>query len=116
MARIQARVAAMQLIYEQMEGGDGGDETLRGLIGFVPQAAVTGDEPAVEEIPLDELALRYEQLEGARTGSLMQMFILAENITPHHGPSGSFDVLRDSVVEYLNEVRAAHRAADKETS
>ena len=28
MARKQARVAAMQLIYEQMEGGDGGEETL----------------------------------------------------------------------------------------
>ena len=39
MARKQARVAAMQLIYEQMEGGDGGEETLRGLIGFEPAAS-----------------------------------------------------------------------------
>ena len=47
MARKQARVAAMQLIYEQMEGGDGGEETLRGLIGFEP--AASGESP--EETP-----------------------------------------------------------------
>ena len=50
MARKQARVAAMQLIYEQMEGGDGGEETLRGLIGFAPAGpGLAGEEEAQEE-------------------------------------------------------------------
>ena len=57
MARKQARVAAMQLIYEQMEGGDGGEETLRGLIGFEPAAAGESPEEAppegMKEIPLE---------------------------------------------------------------
>lgn len=36
MARTEARAAAMQLIYEEMLGGDGGEETLHGLLGFSP--------------------------------------------------------------------------------
>ena len=50
MARKQARVAAMQLIYEQMEGGDGGEETLRGLIGFEPATAGEPEEAAELEV------------------------------------------------------------------
>ena len=34
MARRQARAAAMQMVYENMLGGDGGEDTLQGLIGF----------------------------------------------------------------------------------
>ena len=49
MARKQARVAAMQLIYEQMEGGDGGEETLRGLIGFEPAASGEPEEERTGE-------------------------------------------------------------------
>lgn len=51
------------------------------------------------------MARRYLQLEEAQAGSLMQAFILAENVTPHQGASGSFDVLRDSVVKYLEDAR-----------
>lgn len=36
MARGEARVAAMQLIYEEMLGGNGGENTLTGLLGFSP--------------------------------------------------------------------------------
>lgn len=36
MARGDARVAAMQLIYEEMLGGNGGEDTLTGLLGFSP--------------------------------------------------------------------------------
>lgn len=36
MARADARQAAMQLIYENMLGGDGGDYTLTELLGFSP--------------------------------------------------------------------------------
>lgn len=36
MARGEARAAAMQMIYEDMLGGDGGEETLLGLLGFSP--------------------------------------------------------------------------------
>ena len=38
MARKQARAAAVQLVYEQMLGGEGGEETLRDLIEFTPEA------------------------------------------------------------------------------
>lgn len=34
MARLAARRAAMQMIYEQMFGGEGGDETLFGLVEY----------------------------------------------------------------------------------
>ena len=37
MARKSARTAAVQMVYEQMLGGDGGDETLRELIEFTPE-------------------------------------------------------------------------------
>lgn len=37
MARLAARRAAMQLIYEDMLGGEGGAETLAGLIEFTPE-------------------------------------------------------------------------------
>lgn len=36
MARGEARAAAMQLIYEEMLGGEGGDATLSDLLGFLP--------------------------------------------------------------------------------
>lgn len=49
MARKLARVAAMQLIYEQMEGGDGGEETLRGLIGFGAENAPEEEAEETEE-------------------------------------------------------------------
>lgn len=42
MARGDARATAMQLIYEEMLGGDGGDTTLLGLLGFSP----SGDDKA----------------------------------------------------------------------
>ena len=37
MARKSARAAAVQLVYEQMLGGQGGEETLRELIEFTPE-------------------------------------------------------------------------------
>ena len=37
MARKSARTAAVQMVYEQMLGGDGGEETLRELIEFTPE-------------------------------------------------------------------------------
>lgn len=37
MARKSARAAAVQMVFEQMLGGDGGEETLRGLIEFAPE-------------------------------------------------------------------------------
>ena len=36
MARKAARIAAVQMVYEHMLGGDGGAETLGGLIAFEP--------------------------------------------------------------------------------
>ncbi len=37
MARRSARAAAVQMVYESMLGGDGGEETLRELIEFTPE-------------------------------------------------------------------------------
>lgn len=37
MARKTARAAAVQMVFENMLGGDGGEETLRGLIEFTPE-------------------------------------------------------------------------------
>ena len=81
MARKQARVAAMQLIYEQMEGGDGGEETLRGLIGFAPAGpGLAGEEeapeeerpvqdaPAEEEAPALDPAYEEDRANSAREG------------------------------------------------
>ncbi|MDY3279561.1 MAG: transcription antitermination factor NusB [Eubacteriales bacterium] len=37
MARKSARAAAVQMVFENMLGGDGGEDTLRGLIEFTPE-------------------------------------------------------------------------------
>lgn len=37
MARKSARSAAVQMVFENMLGGDGGEDTLRGLIEFTPE-------------------------------------------------------------------------------
>ena len=37
MSRKSARAAAVQMVFENMLGGDGGEETLRGLIEFTPE-------------------------------------------------------------------------------
>ena len=37
MSRKSARAAAVQMVYEHMLGGEGGEETLRGLIEFSPE-------------------------------------------------------------------------------
>ncbi len=47
MGRIQARAAAMQMVYENMMGGDGGDATLRELINFEPEE---GDREYIDRI------------------------------------------------------------------
>ena len=53
MARKSARAAAVQMVYENMLGGDGGEDTLRGLIEFSPeeddQAYINGILSGVEE-------------------------------------------------------------------
>ena len=61
-----------------------------------------------------ELARRYRSLVREHGGSLEQMFILAENMSPHHGGPGSFDELRDSVATYLDDVVSAHGEAQQE--
>lgn len=65
MARRLARTAALQMVYENMLGGDGGEETLGGLIEFSPDeedqayidATLKGIEEHSEE--LDETITRY---------------------------------------------------------
>ena len=61
MARKSARAAAVQMVYENMLGGDGGEDTLRGLIAFTPEdddqsyidgilAGVEGNAEKLDEI------------------------------------------------------------------
>lgn len=65
MARRLARTAALQMVYENMLGGDGGEETLVGLIEFTPdeedQAYIAHVLSGVEEhgAELDEIIVKY---------------------------------------------------------
>ncbi len=47
MARKSARTAAVQMVFENMLGGDGGEETLRGLIEFTPEE---DDQKYIDEL------------------------------------------------------------------
>ena len=47
MSRKSARAAAVQMVYEQMLGGEGGEETLRGLIEFTPEE---GDQAYIDSL------------------------------------------------------------------
>ena len=47
MARKSARAAAVQMVFENMLGGEGGEETLRGLIEFSPEE---GDQQFIDGI------------------------------------------------------------------
>ena len=47
MARKSARAAAVQMVFENMLGGDGGEETLRGLIEFAPEE---NDQEYIDDI------------------------------------------------------------------
>ncbi|MCL1963988.1 MAG: transcription antitermination factor NusB, partial [Firmicutes bacterium] len=66
MARGEARVAAMQLIYEKMLGGAGGQETLSGLLGF---SASEDDEKYMESV-LAGVKEKEEALDAAIAGHL----------------------------------------------
>lgn len=64
MARGEARAAAMQLIYEDMLGGEGGEHTLANLLGFSPSGddkAYIGDVVAGVKKKRDELDARIER-------------------------------------------------------
>ncbi|MBE5777123.1 MAG: transcription antitermination factor NusB [Clostridiales bacterium] len=65
MARRLARTAALQMVYENMLGGDGGEETLSGLIEFTPEE---GDQEFIDQVlegvqeheeELDAVIVRY---------------------------------------------------------
>ena len=60
MSRKSARAAAVQMVYEQMLGGEGGEETLRGLIEFTPEE----DDQAYIDSLLKGVAARAEELDG----------------------------------------------------
>lgn len=65
MARRLARTAALQMVYENMLGGDGGEETLNGLIEFTPEdedmAYISQTLKGIEEhgVALDETIAKY---------------------------------------------------------
>ena len=67
--------------------------------------ALMSEHVAPEDPRAAAIAQRYQQLEEAQAGSLSQAFILAENVTPHHGAYGSFEVLRDSVMKFLEDAK-----------
>ncbi len=60
MSRKSARAAAVQMVYEQMLGGEGGEETLRGLIEFSPEE---GDQAFIDSL-LSGVQAHAEELDG----------------------------------------------------
>ena len=60
MSRKSARAAAVQMVYEQMLGGEGGEETLRGLIEFAPEE---GDQAYIDSL-LEGISAHAEELDG----------------------------------------------------
>ncbi|MBQ8081860.1 MAG: transcription antitermination factor NusB [Clostridia bacterium] len=73
MARILARAAAMQMVYENLEGGEGGPETLQGLIGFVPDVEgeqVYGEDCALIERIVSGVQEHAEELDEKISGFL----------------------------------------------
>ena len=61
MARKSARAAAVQMVYENMLGGEGGEETLRGLIEFTPEE----DDQAYIDSLLSGVSAHAEELDAA---------------------------------------------------
>ena len=47
MSRKSARAAAVQMVFENMLGGDGGEDTLQGLIAFTPEE---GDAAFIDQV------------------------------------------------------------------
>lgn len=66
MSRKSARAAAVQMVFESMLGGDGGEETLRGLIEFAPEA---DDQQFIDGI-LSGVAAHAEEIDAAIEGAL----------------------------------------------
>ena len=60
MSRLAARRAAMQMIYEQMLGGEGGQDTLLGLIAFESDEAA--DDTYIQAL-LDGMRERGEDID-----------------------------------------------------
>ena len=60
MARKSARAAAVQMVYEQMLGGEGGEETLRGLIEFTPEE---DDQKYIDSL-LEGVSAHAEELDA----------------------------------------------------
>ena len=60
MGRRQARAAAMQMVYENMLGGHGGEDTLRGLIAFEPEE---NDQAYIDQI-LEGVGAHESELDG----------------------------------------------------
>jgi hypothetical protein len=73
--------------------------------------ALISEHVAPDDPRAAEIAARYEQLEESQAGSLAQAFVLAENMSPHHDADGSFDALRERVMQYLEDARRARESA-----
>ena len=61
MSRKSARAAAVQMVFENMLGGDGGEDTLQGLIAFTPEE---GDTAFIDQLlhGVEENALAIDDL------------------------------------------------------
>lgn len=75
-------------------------ELIADTISLISEQVPTRDPRA------QALAQRYLDLQSAQQGSLEDSFLLMENISPHGGQSGSFNVLRQSVSAYLDKAAA----------
>ncbi len=68
MSRKSARAAAVQMVFENMLGGDGGEDTLKGLIAFTPEeddlSFIEAVTQGVEEHQFDIDQMIEAQLKG----------------------------------------------------
>ncbi|MGI6590938.1 MAG: MerR family transcriptional regulator [Eggerthellaceae bacterium] len=76
-------------------------ELIADTIELISKQVPPSDERACD------LARRYLDLQDEQAYSLEDSFLLMENISPHSGGHGSFDVLRQSVSAYLDKASAA---------
>ncbi len=82
MSRLAARRAAMQLIYEEMLGGEGGDDTLLGLIQFQPddEQDETYISSLTEGVKLHQCELDREIAGRSQTRELERIPVLVRAI------------------------------------
>ena len=93
MARKSARAAAVHMVFERMLGGDGGEETLRGLIEFTPEE--------------DDQAYIDSLLSGIEAAVLL-LLAGGQSVVADHGTDGLLRVTKKSGVTSTSIMSCVH--------